>query len=114
MLTPTIVPITNFVDSFEPKTEYRLSDVSLEVPNEKTVVFTARTHGPVGATALVRAWVSNEPDGTLADAEVEGVCAGDEVVISVILERDSTPELACVRIESERFATKHTVHVELG
>ena len=51
--------------------------------------------------------------GTLAEAELGDVSVGDEVSLTVVLEREATPEMACMRIESERLATKHTVHTEL-
>lgn len=113
MLTPTTSPIIRFKDSFEPKTEYRLSEVTLDIPDERTAVLRAKTHGPCGASAWVRAWISNEAQGTLAEVEDGNVNAGDEVELRLCLDRDATPELACIRIESEQFATKHTLHVEL-
>ncbi|MFK7819535.1 MAG: hypothetical protein AB8G99_12525 [Planctomycetaceae bacterium] len=112
MLTPTDVPITSFKDSFEPTTEYRLSNVCLEIPNERTGVFTADVHGPPNATAWVRAWISNEELGGLGEAEVAEVPTGAEVSLRVIMVRDAVPELACIRIESEPLATKHTLHYE--
>ena len=112
MLTPTIKPIAHFKNSFEPQTEYQLRDVRLEIPDKYTAVFSAMTEGPAGATAWVRAWVSNESEGTLAEAEIGDVSVGDEVHLTVVLDREATPEMACMRIESERLATKHTVHVE--
>ena len=110
MLTPTAQPINHFKNSFEPPTEYQLHDVQLEIPNDHKAIFTARAAGPVGATAWVRAWISNEPQGTLTEAEIADVPVGDKVTLTVVLERDATPEMACMRIESEQFATKHTVH----
>ena len=113
VLTPSTEPIANFRDSFEPPTPYRLSDVRLNIRDKCTAVFTANVHGPAGSTAWVRAWISNEPDGTLAQAEIGAIPVGDEVTLTVVLEREATPTLACMRIESERLATKHTVHHEL-
>ncbi len=111
MLTPTTEPIADFKSSFEPKTEYQLRDVRLEIPDKSTAVFSAKTQGPVGATAWVRAWGSNESEGTLAQAEIGNVSVGDEVSLTVVLDREATPEMACMRIESGRLATEHTVHI---
>jgi len=114
MLTPTSTPIENFQDSIKPQAEYGLFDVRLEIPDQRTAVFTAKTKGPPGSNAWVRAWISNESDGTLAESEVGNIPAGNEVKLTVVLKWESTPELACIRIESERLASKHTVHTELG
>ncbi len=111
MLT-TCSPIDAFVDSFEPATEYQLSNVWLEIPDDRTAVFTAKVIGPPGATAWVRAWISNEEFGGLGEAELAEVPTNTEVSLRVIQVIDATPELACIRIESERFATKHTLHYE--
>ena len=92
MLTPTTKSIDNFQDSFEPKTEYRLSDIQLEIPDDSTAVFTAATQGPAGATAWVRAWVSNAADGALGEAELGNVAVGDQVTLTVVLAREGTPE----------------------
>ena len=113
MLSPNREPITSFKDSFKPTTEYRLSDVRLEIKDRRTAVFTAFAHGPRNATAWVRAWVSSEAEGTIAQAEIADISVGAEVSLTVVMNREATPELACMRIESEEFATKHTVHVEL-
>ncbi len=109
-MLPTSSPIDAFVDSFEPTTEYRLSDVRLEIPDDRTAVFTAKVFGPPGATAWVRAWISNEELGGLGEAELAEVPIGAEISLRVIQVVDSSPELACIRIESERLATKHTLH----
>ena len=114
MLKPTVHPITDFQDSFEPRTEYVLQNVRLEIPDERTAVFTGLPEGPEGEHAWVRAWISNEAEGTLAEAEISDAPVGSEVSLKVVLDRDATPELACMRIESEQFETKHTVHVHLG
>ena len=114
MLTPTTASITNFQDSFDPKTEYRLSNARLDIMDTTTARFTARTHGPPSSTAWVRGWISNEPDGGLAEAETGEIQTGSEISLTVQLESEKIPTLACIRIESERLATKHTLHVELS
>ena len=113
MLQPVQQPLRDFRDSFVPKTEYRLDDVWLEIPDARTAIFHARTRGPAGSTAWVRAWVSNEPAGTLADAELAEVAVGGEVTLTISYDGGEVPTLACIRIESTRFATKHTMHIEL-
>lgn len=112
MLRLTSSPIASFIDSFEPKTQYQLSNVRLEIPDDRTAVFTAKVLGPPDATAWVRAWISNEELGGLGEAELAEVPTGSKVTLRVIQVIDSIPELACIRVESERLATKHTLHYE--
>lgn len=112
MLTQTQKPIRSFVDSFEPKSPFRLSGVSLEIPDERTAVFTATVNGPPGETAWVRAWISNAELGGLGEAELAEIPVGEIVSLRVIQVIDANPELACIRIESERLATKHTLHFQ--
>ena len=113
MLRPTDKPLVAFIDSFDPPTPYQLRDVQLEIPDESTAVFRATLVGPKDAAVWARAWISNEADGTLAEGESSQLTAGDQVTLTVKLTQDKTPELACMRIESEPLATKHTVHLPL-
>ena len=110
MLPISTSPITDFKNSFEPSTSYQLSDVRLTIPDGETGVFKATTHGPPNATAWVRAWISNEENGAFGEAEVSNIPVGSEVELIVKVPADANPELACIRIESEQFATKHTLH----
>ena len=114
MLTPTGSPLESFRDSFPPRTPYVLSDVRLEIPDAETAIFTAKTHGPEGASVWARAWVSNEIEGTLAEIASSEMTAGDEVTLTIKYAGGSVPELACMRIESAPLATKHVVHIRLA
>ena len=114
MLRPTEATLDSFVDSFQPSGEYLLRDVRLDIPDPETAVFKAQLHGPVGSPVWARAWVSNEADGTLAEAASPQLTAGEDVTLTVKLTEGGTPELACMRIESAPLATKHVVHIELS
>lgn len=105
--------ITDFKNSFEPSTEYCLSDVQLTVIDKRTGRFSALTHGPPDARVCVRAWFSNEAQGGLGEAVKENILIGERVQLEVRLEKSGEIELACIRIESELFETKHTLHVHL-
>jgi hypothetical protein len=96
-----------------PSSDYYLSDVSLDIPRSDTAVFRARLHGPAGAKVWVRAWVSNEIDGTLAEVISDRLDAGDEATLTLKLDDPRTPEIACIRIESAPLATEHVVIIRL-
>ena len=113
MLIPTEEPLESFVDSFQPSGEYLLRDVRLDIPDPETAVFKAKLHGPADSPVWARAWVSNQEDGTLAEAESPQLKAGDPVTLTLKLLNEKTPILACMRIESAPLDTKHTVHIEL-
>ena len=66
-----------FVDSLHPSGEYLLQEVRLDIPDPTTAIFKATLHGPVGSQVWARAWVSNEADGTLAEAASPQMTAGD-------------------------------------
>ena len=96
-----------------PSSEYYLSDVSLDIPSSNTAVFRARLHGPAGAKVWVRAWVSNEIDGTLAEVASDRLNAGEPAILTLMLDDPRTPEIACIRIESAPLATEHVVIIKL-
>ena len=112
MLHPTTNGLRPAADSRQ-LSGYFLSDVSLDIPNPDTAVFRARLHGPSGSKVWVRAWLSNEIDGTLAEAASECLNAGDLVTLTVKLHDPRIPENACIRIESAPFATEHVVIIKL-
>ena len=87
--------------------------MSLDIPSADTAVFRARLHGPVGSKVWVRAWLSNEIDGTLAEAASECLDAGGIATLTVKLHDTRVPENACIRIESAPLATEHVVIVKL-
>ena len=92
---------------------YSLSDVSLEIPSSDTAIFRARLHGPAGPKVWVRAWVSNEVDGTLAEVASDALNAGDLAVLTIRDRGTRIPEIACIRIESAPFATEQVVMIKL-
>jgi hypothetical protein len=92
---------------------YFLSDVNLDLPSSDTAVFKARLHGPPGATVWVRAWLSNELDGTLAEVASAPLSAGDLATLTVKLHDSRIPEIACIRIESAPLATEQVVIIKL-
>lgn len=88
---------------------YALSDVSVEIQTDDTAVFRAKLQGPAGAQVWVRAWLSSEAEGTLAETASPAMTVGDVAVLTVVL-RDSRPiENACIRIESAPFKTRQVV-----
>jgi hypothetical protein len=87
--------------------------VSLDVPGPDTAVFRARLHGPAGSKVWVRAWLSNEADGTLAEVASECLNAGDLATLTLKLRDARIPGNACIRIESAPLATEHVVIIKL-
>ena len=61
-----------------------------------------------------RAWLSNEIDGTLAEAASGGLTAGDVVTLTVKLRDGRVPENACMRIESAPLVTEQVVVIRLA
>jgi hypothetical protein len=112
MLFPTSNPIRPPVDSAGSRT-YFLSDVSLEILSPNTAVFKSRLNGPAGSNVWARAWLSNETDGTLAEAASPRLNAGDPVTLTLVLRDGRVPENACLRIESAPLATEHLVIIQL-
>ena len=76
-------------------------------------MFRARIHGPAGSTVWVRAWLSNENDGTLAEAASGCLSAGELATLTVTLNDPRVPENACIRIESAPLATEQVVLIKL-
>ena len=76
-------------------------------------MFHGRAHGPAEAKVWVRAWLSNEIDGTLAEVASECLEAGDAVNLTLQLHDKRIPENACIRIESSPFKTEHVVIIKL-
>ena len=113
MLRPLKATLRPASDSAHPAGAYFLSDVSLEIPRPDTAIFRARLHGPAGAKVWVRAWLSNEIDGTLAEVVSEGVDAGALATLTVRLDDTRVPENGCIRIESAPLATEHVVIIKL-
>ena len=113
MLEPTAETLTEFNDSFQPPGDYLVQNVRLDIPDPQTAVFRARLHGPSGTAVWARAWVSNEPSGTLGEAVSPEMVAGSEVTLEGKLRIPEAAEMACMRIESAPLATKHTVHLWL-
>lgn len=112
MFKPSACTHSEFVDSWRSDAnDYRLEDVSLEIHNESSATFSARAIGPDDGTVWVRCWVSNAVEGSQGEAEVE--CKPGPVQLEIKLDTESIPELACIRIESTRFETKHTMHTTL-
>ncbi len=105
--------ISSFAD-FLPRTgEFFLSEVRLDIRDPSAVMFAAKLHGPVGAPVWARAWVSNQADGTLAEAASDQMTAGDKVALTIRLECEEIPDHAYMRIESAPLNTEHVVGTEL-
>ena len=113
MLYPTITPLQPAANSRLPASGYFLSDVSLEIPDPDTAVFRAKLHGPAGSKVWVRAWLSNEIDGTLAEVASESLDVGDLAILTLKLHDSRIPENACIRIESAPLATEQVVVIKL-
>ena len=113
MLNPTPSPLRSFSDALAPASEYRLSDVSLDITDSETAVFRAKLCGPAGAKVWARAWLWNDVDRTVAEAASPPLNAGDEAVLHVKLTRDVTPDHACMRVESAPLRTEHVVQIAL-
>ena len=111
MLHPNATPIWPAYS--RPASEYYLSEVRLDIPSSDTAVFRARLHGPAGAKVWVRAWVSNEIDGTLAEVASDNLDAGELATLTLKLDDPRIPEIACIRIESAPLATEHVVIIQL-
>ena len=113
-----MLPLTNTTlrpahDQRPSSNGYSLGDVSLEIPSSDTAIFRARLHDPPGSKVWVRAWVSNEMDGTLAETASDSLNAGDLAILT-IKDRDTRiPEIACIRIESAPLATEQVVIIKL-
>ncbi len=113
MLRPTIVTLQAASDVLRSSSDYFLSEVCLEIPRPDTAVFRARLHGPAGAKVWVRAWLSSESDGTLAEVASGCLDAGELVTLTLKLDDPRTPESAYLRIESAPLATEHVVAIKL-
>ena len=113
MLHPTTATLRPAVDVGQSSKRYFLSDVCLDIPSTDTAVFKAKLNGPAGSQVWTRAWLSNENDGTLAEAASPSLNAGDSVTLTVILHDSRVPENACIRIESAPLATEHVVVIKL-
>ena len=113
MLKPTPSPLRAVTDLHESSRAYFLSDVILKVPDSQTAIFCARLNGPAGAKVWVRAWLSTELDGSLAETEAGPLPSGDVATITVKLHDKRIPENAFIRIESAPFATEHVVGLQL-
>jgi len=113
MLSPTATTLRPAADSLHSSRGYFLSDVSLDIPAPDTAVFRARLHGPANSKVWVRAWLSNEIDGTLAEVVSDCLDAGELATLTVKLVDPRTPEIACIRIESAPLATEHVVIIKL-
>ncbi len=90
-----------------------MSEVRLDIPSSDTAVFRARLHGPAGAKVWVRAWVSNEIDGTLAEVASDSLDAGEQATLTLKFDDPRTPEIACIRIESAPLVTEYVVIIRL-
>ena len=112
MLRPTTATLRPATDS-RSSSSYFLSDVSVDIPRADTAVFRARLHGPAGSKVWVRAWLSNELDGTLAEIASDCLEAGELATLTLKLRDTRTPENACIRIESAPLATEHIVIIRL-
>jgi len=113
MLHPTTSSLRPSVDPRQSLTGYFLSDVCVDIPRLDTAVFKAKLNGPAGARVWARAWLSNEAEGTLAEAASECLAAGDMVTLIVTLRDSRSPENACIRIESAPLATEQVVVLKL-
>ena len=112
MLQSTTTPLRPAADSQRSSSGCFLSDVNLEIPAPDTAIFRARLNGPAGSQVWVRAWLSNEIDGTLAEIASEALNAGDVATLTVMLHDSRVPENACIRIESAPLATEHVVIIK--
>jgi hypothetical protein len=113
MLQPTTSVLRAATDLHESSRAYFLSDVFLQIPDSETAVFRARLNGPPGAKVWVRAWLSTELDGTLAEAEAGPFNTGDSTTLTVKLHDSRIPENAIIRIESAPLATEDVVVLKL-
>lgn len=113
MLRPTTVTLRPVSDAEHSSRGYFLSDVGLDIPRADTAVFRARLHGPPGSKVWVRAWLSNETDGTLAEVASDCLDAGELTTLTLKLEDHCVPENACIRIESAPLVTEHVVIIRL-
>jgi hypothetical protein len=109
MLHLTTETVRAFVNTLQPSGGYHLTDVTLDIPDPRTVVFKAKLNGPVSAPVWALAWLSTAIDGTLAEAASPQLTAGDEVVLTVRLNDGRVPQQAYMRIESAPLRTEHVV-----
>jgi hypothetical protein len=113
MLHPTANSLRPSVEPPPSPRGYFLSDVCLDIPGPDTAVFKAKLNGPAGSPVWARAWLSNEIDGTLAEAASPCMMAGDTVNLTVTVRDTRTPENAFIRIESAPLATEQVVLIKL-
>src|SRR3954468_8025614 len=113
MLHPTTIPLRPSADLRPSANGYFLSDVCLDIAGPDTAVFKAKLNGPVNSQVWARAWLSNEIDGTLAEAASPRLSAGDMVTLTVVLSDSRIPENAFIRIESSPLATEQVVIIKL-
>ena len=113
MLRTTTATLRPPIDSGHTLSGYFLSEVSLDIRSPDTAIFRARLHGPVGSKVWIRAWLSNEIDGTLAEVASGCLDAGGLATLTLRLEDARIPENAYIRIESAPLATEHVVIIKL-
>ncbi len=113
MLDSTTAMLRAVSDVLRSSSEYFLSDVCLDVPRPNIAVFRATLHGPAGAKVWVRAWLSSEIDGTLAEVASGSHDAGECVTLTLTLDDPRMPESAYLRIESAPLVTEHVVVIKL-
>jgi hypothetical protein len=113
MLHPTATTLRPTRDASQSANGYFLSDVCLDIPSADTAIFKAKLNGPAGSQVWTRAWLSNETDGTLAEAASARLNAGDVATLTVILSDPRVPENAFIRIESAPLATEQVVAIIL-
>ncbi len=113
MLIPTATSLRPSAVSLHSSGNYFLSDVKLDITSWDTAIFHARLHGPVGSKVWVRAWLSNEIEGTLAEAASDCLEAGALTTLTLKLKDARIPKIACIRIESAPLATEQVVIMTL-
>jgi hypothetical protein len=113
MLRPTTTPLCPSAHLRPSPNGYFLSDVCLDIASRNTAVFKAKLNGPMNSKVWARAWLSNEIDGTLAEAASPSLTAGDVVTLTVVLSDSRIPENGFIRIESSPLATEQVVMIKL-
>lgn len=102
-----------FTDSLPPSGNYSLREVAIDISDFAAIIFKAKLLGPANSPVWARAWVSNQADGTLAEAASGQLTAGDEVALTVRLVNEKEPSHAHIRIESAPLRTEHVMSAEL-
>jgi len=114
MLHLTTASLTAFENLTAAPHDYRLEGACLDITDSRIAVFRAKLIGPTASPVWARAWLSTEPDGTLAEAASPRMNAGEEVTLTVKLTGNITPEAAFIRIESAPLQTKHIMSLRLS